>query len=159
MANLREVSVAQSCPTLGDPVDCCCLPGSSVHGIFQAKMQKIVAIPFSRWSSHPGIKPKEPKSGSPALKVKVKELVTHVSYFATPWTTCSPPVSSVHGTLQAIPFSRGTSQRSNLVGRGCVHLFTQRGRVPWGWSIGRRRVNLFRQRGRIPWGCGHYVWL
>ena len=85
MANLREVSVAQSCPTLGDPVGCC-LPGSSVHGIFQAKVQKIVAIPFSRWSSHPGIKPKEPKSGSPALYVSESERVSHsvVSYSLQP---------------------------------------------------------------------------
>ena len=30
-----ESEVAQSCPTLSDPMDCS-LPGSSVHGIFQA---------------------------------------------------------------------------------------------------------------------------
>ena len=30
-----ESEVAQSCPTLGDPMDCS-LPGSSIHGIFQA---------------------------------------------------------------------------------------------------------------------------
>ena len=33
----REPEVAQSCPTLCDPVDCS-LPGSSVHGIFQKKL-------------------------------------------------------------------------------------------------------------------------
>ena len=42
----RESEVAQSCPTLSDPMDCS-LPGSSVHGIFQAKYLK-----------------KEPSSGS-----------------------------------------------------------------------------------------------
>ena len=48
-----EVSkVAQSCPTLCDPKDCC-LPGSSVHGIFQARVLEWVAIPFSRVSSRP----------------------------------------------------------------------------------------------------------
>ena len=31
-----ESEVAQSCPTLSDPMDCS-LPGSSIHGIFQAK--------------------------------------------------------------------------------------------------------------------------
>ena len=31
-----ESEVAQSCPTLRDPMDCS-LPGSSVHGIFQAR--------------------------------------------------------------------------------------------------------------------------
>ena len=41
--------VAQSCPTLCDPVDCS-LPGSSVHGISQAGILEWVAIPFSRGS-------------------------------------------------------------------------------------------------------------
>ena len=36
----------QSCPTLCDPMDCS-LPGSSVHGIFQARVLEWVAIAFS----------------------------------------------------------------------------------------------------------------
>ena len=43
-------SVAQSCPTLGDSMDCS-LPGSSVHGIFQARTLEQVAISYSRGSS------------------------------------------------------------------------------------------------------------
>ena len=35
--------VAQSCPTLCDPIDCS-LPGSSIHGIFQARVLEWVAI-------------------------------------------------------------------------------------------------------------------
>ena len=42
-----ESEVAQSCPTLGDPMDCS-LPGSSVHGIFQARVLEWGAIAFSR---------------------------------------------------------------------------------------------------------------
>ena len=45
-----EVKVAQSCPTLWDPMDCG-LPGFSVHGIFQARVLEWVAISFSRGSS------------------------------------------------------------------------------------------------------------
>ena len=41
-----ETEVAQSCPTLGDPTDCS-LPGSSVHGIFQARVLEWGAIAFS----------------------------------------------------------------------------------------------------------------
>ena len=41
-----ESEVAQSCPTLSDPMDCS-LPGSSVHGIFQARILEWVAISFS----------------------------------------------------------------------------------------------------------------
>ena len=42
--------VAQSYPNLCDPTDCS-LPGSSVHGIFQARILEWVAISFSRRSS------------------------------------------------------------------------------------------------------------
>ena len=41
-----EVLVTQSCPTLCDPMDCS-PPGSSVHGILQARILKWVAMPFS----------------------------------------------------------------------------------------------------------------
>ena len=46
------VSVAQSCLTLRDPKDCS-LPGSSVHGILQARILEWVAMPSSRGSSRP----------------------------------------------------------------------------------------------------------
>ena len=39
---ISESEVAQSCPTLRDPIDCS-LPGSSVHGIFQARVLQWVA--------------------------------------------------------------------------------------------------------------------
>ena len=41
-----ESEVAQSCPTLHDPMDCS-LPGSSIHGIFQARILEWGAIAFS----------------------------------------------------------------------------------------------------------------
>ena len=41
-----ESEVAQSCLTLSDLMDCS-LPGSSVHGIFQARVQEWGAIAFS----------------------------------------------------------------------------------------------------------------
>ena len=41
-----ESEVAQSCLTLGDPMDCS-LSGSSVHGIFQARVLEWGAIAFS----------------------------------------------------------------------------------------------------------------
>ena len=44
--------VAQSCPTLCDPMDCS-LPGASIHGIFQAIVLEWIAISFSRGSSRP----------------------------------------------------------------------------------------------------------
>ena len=41
-----ESEVAQSCLTLSDPMDCS-LPGSSIHGIFQARLLEWGAIAFS----------------------------------------------------------------------------------------------------------------
>ena len=43
-----ESEVTQSCPTLSDPMHCS-PPGSSVHGIFQARVVEWVAIAFSDW--------------------------------------------------------------------------------------------------------------
>ena len=47
-----ENEVAQLCPTLCNPMDCS-PPGSSVHGILQARILEWVAISFSRGSSQP----------------------------------------------------------------------------------------------------------
>ena len=51
-ARKKESKVAQSFPTLCDPMDCS-LPGSSFHGIFQAKILEWVAISFPKVSSQP----------------------------------------------------------------------------------------------------------
>ena len=74
MQSEGESEAAQSCLTLCDPMDYS-LPGSSVHGILQARILEWVAISFSRGSSqprdrtqgsNPGIEP-----GSPALYADV----------------------------------------------------------------------------------------
>ena len=46
-----ESEVAQSCPTLSDPMDCS-LPGSSIHGTFKARVLDWVAIAFSETFDH-----------------------------------------------------------------------------------------------------------
>ena len=56
------VLVTQSCPAICFPTDYS-LPGSSTHGILQARILEWVAIPFSRGSSNPGVEP-----GSPTLQ-------------------------------------------------------------------------------------------
>ena len=52
IARESESEVAQSCPTLCDPMDCS-LSSSSIHGIFQAIVLEWIAIFFSRESSRP----------------------------------------------------------------------------------------------------------
>ena len=46
-----ESEVSQLCPTLSDPMDCS-LPGSSIHGIFQARVLEWAAIAFSEPGVH-----------------------------------------------------------------------------------------------------------
>ena len=52
LMKVKESEVAQSCPTLWDPMNCS-LSGSSLHGILQARILEWVAISFSRGSSPP----------------------------------------------------------------------------------------------------------
>ena len=54
-----ESEVTQSCPTLRDPMDCS-LPGSSVHGIFQARVLEWGVIAFSEEICDPLVGPPTP---------------------------------------------------------------------------------------------------
>ena len=51
--HVPPVLVTQSCPTLCDPMDCS-LPDSSIHGIFQVRVLKWVAISFSKSTTNRG---------------------------------------------------------------------------------------------------------
>ena len=103
-----ESEVAQSYPTLCNPMDCS-LPGSSIHGIFQARVLEWVAIAFS-----------ESKSNQPILDFAWIRYASFMfvcvcwvmSDVFNPVDYC-PPGSSVCGIFQerilewvAIPFSR-----------------------------------------------------
>ena len=96
-------SVAKSCPTLCDPVDYS-LPGSSVHGILQARILEWLAISSPGDLPNPGIEPRSPafradclpskppgthplKSVDPKKKknlIKISHLVMYD--FVNPWT-------------------------------------------------------------------------
>ena len=81
-----QSEVAQSCPTLCDPMDCS-PPGSSVHVILQARILEWVAISFSRGSSKPRDRPQ----------------VSHIS--GRRFLTSEPPGKPLHPT-QAFTNSR-----------------------------------------------------
>ena len=57
--SIQFSSVAQSCLTLCNPIDCT-PPVSSVHGILEARILEWVAMPSSRGLPNPGIKPRSP---------------------------------------------------------------------------------------------------
>ena len=85
LALLPESEIVHSCLTLCNPMDCS-LPGSSVHGIFQARVLEWIAISFSnagKW------------------KVKSENEVAQAYPTLHDPMDCSLPGSSVHGIFQA----------------------------------------------------------
>ena len=83
-----ESEVAQSCLTLWDPVDCS-PPGSSIHGILQARTLEWVAISFSRGIfSDPGIEPRSPALQADDLTsehIFSKDLIRTWDHFPLEW--------------------------------------------------------------------------
>ena len=118
-----ESEVAQSCLTLHNPMDCSLL-GSSVHGIFQARVLEWVAMAFSAcWYIYFKITnkhifpPKNKISEKSWTVFKVLQISLKVKVAQSRPTICNPVDCTVHGILQArtlewvaFPFSRGSSQ-------------------------------------------------
>ena len=107
----RESEVAQWCPTLRDPMDCS-LPGSSVHGIFQARALKWGAIAssggfveglpaLSRFTAPPGDALGESSRWWHDEQAAAQLLGSQscLASFATPWTVA-------HQARLSIGFSR-----------------------------------------------------
>ena len=67
-----ESEVAQSCPTPSDPMDCSLL-GSSIHGIFQARVLEWGAIAFSKITTNS------------VLILHILDLVEVVRFFVMSW--------------------------------------------------------------------------
>ena len=137
---LSLTGVAQSCLTLCDPMDCS-LPGSSVHGIFQARILGWVAISFSRLSSQPR------ELRSPALQEN--SLLTELpgnSKMEDYWVIY---IVTIRHWLRAVPWGTfilwqvgPTSWAANLVQQqekcGCWQLENCR----WGWcSLSVKQVS------------------
>ena len=70
--------VAQSCLTLCDPVDCS-PPGSSVHGILQARVLEWVPFPSPGNLPNPGIEPGSPALQADALSSEPKLYCDHIN--------------------------------------------------------------------------------
>ena len=86
---------AQLCPTLCNPRDCS-LPGSSIHGIFQARILQWVAVPFSTGSSQP----------------RDWTQVSHIAdWFFTVWTTSKAPNFAKRSQIQGIPWWMNTCKQ------------------------------------------------
>ena len=130
-----KVKVAQSCPTLCDPMD------SIVHGILQARILEWVAFPFSR-----GIFPTQGSNpGLPHCNRILYQLSHKGNTTILEWI--------------AYPFSSGSSQPRNRTGVTCIAggLFTnwaiREAVVQYTVFIGRRRVGWgsYEQKRRKDW--------
>ena len=95
-----EVKVTQLCPTPCNSMDYSS-PGSSVHGIFQARTLEWVVVPFSRGSFQP----------------RDQSYVSHTaSRFFTVWATRE----TQEHELVAYPFSRGSFPPRNWTRISCI---------------------------------------
>ena len=85
-----ESEVAQSCLTLSDPMDCS-LPGSSVHGIFQARVLEWGAIAFSDWiSDSSAFSTPSLNIWKSSVNVLLKpSLENFEHYFSSMWNECN----------------------------------------------------------------------
>ena len=75
-----ESEVAQSCPTLSDPMDCS-LPGSSVHGIFQARVLEWGAIAFSLFKFSSSLMLLQSQFSFVLSPIQVCDMLNHVLFF------------------------------------------------------------------------------
>ena len=116
----EQSEVAQSCPTLSDPMDYS-LPGSSIHGIFQARVLEWGAIVFSAHSRIEGTKISrvqlygvfEKLYESESHSVLSDSLQPHGIY--SPWNLQARILEWV-----AFPFSRESSQTRDQTRVSCI---------------------------------------
>ena len=71
--------VAQSCPTLWNPMDCS-PPGSSVHGDSQARILEWIAMPSSGGLPNPEIQPRSPPGALPNPGIQSSSPTMQVDY-------------------------------------------------------------------------------
>ena len=109
-----ESEVAQSCPTLSDPMDCS-LPGSSVHGIFQARTLEWGAIAICHFLLQ-------------CMKVKSEsEVAQSCPTVATPWTAAYQAPPSMGFSRQEYwsglpwPSPFGIIEYTKVIAQKCLH--------------------------------------
>ena len=137
-----KVLVAQSCPTLCNPMDCSS-PGPSVCGISQAGILEWVAIPFSRGSSPPRDRPRSPALQADSLPSK------------PPWASvCSLCTHGDHSLLEGRKGSHRTGGQTGVLIYSYSARCTQRGRthvclilcwVPGTWHRPRELITHLRE--------------
>ena len=111
-----ESEVAQSCPTLSDPIDCS-LPGSSIHGIFQARVLKWGAIASRTYTCihSPPNSPSIQATTRHCEEVPIVVVQSKLCLTLSDPMDCSPLGSSIHGIFQARVLEWGAIAFSDFV--------------------------------------------
>ena len=115
--NMCVCSITKSCLIPCDPMECSPL-GSSVHGIFQARILEWIAISSSRVSSQPR---------NPALHL----LHWQADYHWATWEAPGDPLSNGEKDFLRKGFSRGQEKGPNGVK---IFLWRKEGRIPGKWN-------------------------
>ena len=145
--NVSEREVAQSCLTLCDPMDCS-LPGSSVHGIFQAIVLEWIAISFSKGSSQPRDQTQVSRIVDRRFTVWATRAVGFSTYtelgdqdlgsFKTGWRRPFPLLLHEAGSLKKVP-PRWQCRLENIS--------IQKHRIQ------TKNVSVFQVGNSLPWEC------
>ena len=111
-----ESEIAQSCPTLCDPMDCS-LPGFSVHGIFQARILEWGAIAFSQ-----GIFPTQ---GSNLGLPHCRQTLYPLSHQGSPITSALSIFSCASWPSVCLPWRNTCLGLLVIIWLGCLFLDTE----------------------------------
>ena len=124
--------LAQSCPTLCDPMDSS-QPSSSAHGIFQARILEWVVISFSRGSSWP-------RDRTQVSHIVGRSFTVWATREAHSWTTvrgsnCPRPQTNVLPLFQSNPQQDESSNFIGIPGAPCENQSTLLITTFWYWIL------------------------
>ena len=131
-----ESEVAQSCPTLCDPMDCS-LPGFSIHGILQARVLEWVTISFSRGSSQPG----DRTWVSHIVGRRFNLWATRETKFRLKLKKVGKTTRPIRYDLNQIPYDYTLEVRNTFKGLDLIECLM---------NYGMRFVTLYRRQGSRP---------
>ena len=136
--SVKWSEVAQLCLTVCGPMDCS-LPGSSIHGIFKARILEWVAISFSRGCSQP----KGIRHGSPTLQAD-SLLSEPPENNPVSWKKLSSLAQEYHGSCLSFLFHHGHLSNLPIQFLNCSSIIKIKP-SSWGYSIGELTEIMYRK--------------